>query len=157
MRIHSPGKESQTPDKILYSTESKATGGRDGEAGTLDGTFRVRLSVPKELGGQGGDGVNPEQLFATGYAACFLSAIKFVAGEDKRLKAPDDATVTAKVGIGPVETGGFGLQVDLTVDLPGIDPGLAKEIVDKAHSVCPYSNAVKGNIDVGLSVAPSQD
>lgn len=138
--------------KVLYETASKATGGRDGEAGTLDGSFRVKLTAPKELGGAGGDGVNPEQLFATGYAACFLSALKFVAGQAKSVKVPDDASVTAQVGIGQVETGGFGLEVALKVDLPGIDTEAAEDLVAKAHKVCPYSNSVRGNIDVSLTV-----
>jgi Ohr subfamily peroxiredoxin len=139
--------------KVLYTTQSKATGGRDGEAGTLDGSFSVKLSTPKELGGAGGEGANPEQLFATGYAACFLSAMKFVASQDKALTIPADTSVTAKVGIGQSDAGGFGLEVDLTVDLPGMDPAAAQKLIETAHQVCPYSNAVRGNIDVGLALA----
>lgn len=139
--------------KVLYTTQSKATGGRDGEAGMLDGSFSVKLSTPKELGGAGGEGANPEQLFATGYAACFLSAMQFVASQDKALTIPADTSVTAKVGIGQSDAGGFGLEVDLTVDLPGMDPAAAQKLIETAHQVCPYSNAVRGNIDVGLALA----
>ena len=139
--------------KVLYTTQSKAVGGRDGEAGTLDGSFGVKLSTPKELGGAGGEGANPEQLFATGYAACFLSAMKFVASQDKALTIPADTSVMAQVGIGQSDTGGFGLEVDLTVDLPGMDPATARQLIENAHQVCPYSNAVRGNIDVGLALA----
>ncbi|MGB0748543.1 MAG: organic hydroperoxide resistance protein [Magnetospiraceae bacterium] len=139
---------------VLYVTASKATGGRDGKAGTLDGSFQVSLTTPKELGGPGGDGVNPEQLFATGYAACFLSAIKFVAHKEKHVAVGDDASVTAQVGIGSVEIGGFGLEVELTIDLPGVDTAVARELVNKAHQVCPYSNAVRNSIDVTLVLSP---
>jgi lipoyl-dependent peroxiredoxin len=138
--------------KIVYTTEATATGGRDGAAETKDGAFKVKLAVPTEMGGQGG-GNNPEQLFAAGYSACFLGALKFVAGKAKA-KIPDDATVTAKVGIGPRDDGaGFGLDVDLTVSLPGIDRAEAEELVRQAHVVCPYSHATRGNIDVRLAVA----
>jgi lipoyl-dependent peroxiredoxin len=138
--------------KIVYTAEAMATGGRDGSAETKDGEFKVKLAIPKEMGGQGG-GNNPEQLFAAGYSACFLGALKFVAGKTKA-KIPDDSTVTAKVGIGPRDDGtGFGLDVDLTVSLPGIDRAEAEELVRQAHIVCPYSHATRGNIDVRLAVA----
>jgi osmotically inducible protein OsmC len=102
------------------------------------------------LGGGGGDGTNPEQLFASGYSACFLGALKFVAGQQK-VQLPSNASVSAKVGIGPIPTG-FGIEVDLTVDVPGLDQNVAQSLVDKAHVVCPYSKATKGNIDVRLNV-----
>lgn len=138
--------------KVLYETQAVATGGRDGRAQTKDGSFSVNLAVPKEMGGKGG-GNNPEQLFASGYAACFLGAIRFVAGQEK-VKVPDDATVTSTVGIGPRDDGtGFGLQVALEIKIPGLDRARAQDLVDKAHVVCPYSHATRGNIDVKLSVA----
>ncbi|ADZ71098.1 organic hydroperoxide resistance protein [Polymorphum gilvum] len=137
---------------VLYTTSARATGGRDGAARSLDGTLDVRLSTPKELGGAGGDGANPEQLFAAGYAACFLSALKFVAGQDG-IRVPADAAVTASVGIGPRSAGGFGLTVALEIALPGLDADAAEALVARAHEVCPYSNATRGNIDVGLTLA----
>jgi Ohr subfamily peroxiredoxin len=139
------------PVNVLYTTSARASGGRDGQAGTTDGSFEVKMSTPKELGGKGGDGVNPEQLFASGYAACFLGAMKAVAAKGGP-KVPDDATVTATVGIGPRSEGGFGLEVALAVSLPGIDRATAEDLVAKAHEVCPYSNATRNNIDVKLSV-----
>lgn len=139
--------------KVLYRTTATATGGRDGRSATADGVLAVALSTPKELGGAGGPGTNPEQLFATGYSACFLGALKYVAGQDK-VRIPDDATVTAGVGIGPRSDGrGFGIDVDLVVALPGIDRAKAQDLVDRAHIVCPYSHATRGNIEVRLSVA----
>jgi Ohr subfamily peroxiredoxin len=137
---------------VKYTTQATATGGRDGRSTTADGALDVRLATPKELGGAGGEGNNPEQLFAAGYAACFLGALKFVAGQEK-VRVPSDATVTAKVGIGPRSAGGFGITADLTVSLPGVDRAQAEDLVAKAHQVCPYSNATRGNVDVGLTVA----
>jgi len=136
---------------VLYKTSAKATGGRDGQAGTLDGSFSVKLATPKELGGAGGAGNNPEQLFASGYAACFLGAMKFVASQGGP-KVPADTSVTSTVGIGPRSEGGFGLAVELAVSLPGLAKADAEALVEKAHQVCPYSNATRGNIDVKLSV-----
>lgn len=137
--------------KTLYQTQATATGGRDGRAATKDGAFSVSLAVPKEMGGQGG-GNNPEQLFAAGYAACFLGALKYVAGQAKT-KIPDDATVTSTVGIGPRDDGtGFGLEVALAVSVPGLERGQVEDLVAKAHVVCPYSHATRGNIEVTLSV-----
>ena len=136
---------------VKYQTSAKATGGRDGEGGTTDGTFKVKLSTPKELGGAGGDGANPEQLFATGYAACFIGAMKAVAAQGGP-KVPADASVTATVGIGPRSEGGFGLDIDLAVSLPGLAKADAEALVAKAHQVCPYSNATRGNVDVRLTV-----
>ncbi len=140
------------PVDVKYRTEATATGGRDGRSRTADGSLDVKLATPKELGGGGGEGNNPEQLFAAGYAACFLGALKFVAGQEK-VSVPADATVTAKVGIGPRAAGGFGITADLTVKLPGVDRAQAEALVAKAHQVCPYSNATRGNVDVGLTVA----
>jgi lipoyl-dependent peroxiredoxin len=138
---------------ILYRTEATATGGRTGKAGTTDGAFSVDLVTPKELGGPGGQGNNPEQLFASGYAACFLGALKFVAGKQK-VKLAEDSSVTAAVGIGPRDDGeGFGLDVALTIALPGIEAGLAQELVDQAHIVCPYSHATRKGLDVRLTLA----
>jgi lipoyl-dependent peroxiredoxin len=137
---------------VLYRTSARATGGRDGRSATLDGAVDVQLATPKELGGAGGAGVNPEQLFATGYAACFLGAMKFVASQRVAARVPADATVTATVGIGPRSEGGFGLEIALAVALPGVDRNAAEELVAKAHEVCPYSNATRNNVDVKLSV-----
>ena len=138
--------------KVLYTTQATATGGRDGKAATKDGSFSVTLATPKELGGGGGPGNNPEQLFAAGYSACFLGALKFVAGKEK-VAIPADANVTATVGIGPRDDGtGFGLDVALAISLPGIDKAQAEDLVQKAHIVCPYSEATRSNLDVRLSV-----
>ena len=138
--------------KIAYKTTASATGGRDGSAATADGSFKVKLTTPKELGGPGGEGNNPEQLFAAGYSACFLGALKYVAGQEKA-RIPDDAKITATVGIGPRDDGkGFGIDVDLDVSLPGMDKGKAEDLVSKAHVVCPYSHAVKGNVDVRTKI-----
>ncbi len=139
------------PVNVLYSTRASATGGRDGQARSEDGTFEVKLSTPKELGGAGGDGVNPEKLFAAGYSACFLGAMK-VAGQQLKLKVPADATVTATVGIGPRSEGGFGITADLSINLPGVERSDAQKLVDLAHQICPYSNATRGNLDVGLTI-----
>jgi len=139
------------PVNVLYRTSARATGGRDGHSATLDGAVDVKLATPKELGGAGGAGANPEQLFATGYAACFLGAMKFVASQGGP-KVPADASVTATVGIGPRSEGGFGLDIALEVSLPGIDRAAAEALVAKAHQVCPYSNATRNNVDVKLSV-----
>ena len=132
---------------VLYKTSAKATGGRDGRAATLDGALDVKLVTPKELGGAGGEGNNPEQLFAAGYAACFIGAMKFVSSQGGT-KVPADTTVTATVGIGPRSEGGFGLDVELAISLPGVDRAEAEALVEKTHQVCPYSNATRGNIDV---------
>ena len=136
---------------VLYKTSAKATGGRDGGAETLDGALNVKLATPKELGGGGGAGNNPEQLFAAGYAACFLGAMKFVASQGGP-KVPGDTAVTSTVGIGPRSEGGFGLAVELAISLPGVPRAEAEALVAKAHEVCPYSNATRGNVDVKLSV-----
>jgi Ohr subfamily peroxiredoxin len=140
------------PVDVKYRTSATATGGRDGRAATTDGSFEVKLATPKELGGGGGAGNNPEQLFAAGYSACFLGAMKAVA-PGQRLRVPDAATVTATIGIGPRSEGGFGITADLTVSLPGLERADAKRLVDAAHQVCPYSNATRGNVNVGLTIA----
>ncbi|MCW1912809.1 organic hydroperoxide resistance protein [Luteolibacter sp. GHJ8] len=138
---------------ILYTTQATSTGGREGSSKSADGVLAVTLSTPKELGGAGGPGTNPEQLFAAGYSACFLGAFKFVAGKEK-IHVPAEANVTAKVGIGPRDDGGgFGLEVELTIRVPGLDPAKVQELVEKAHVVCPYSNATKGNIPVTTKIA----
>jgi len=136
----------------LYRTAAIATGGRDGHARSQDGRLDVQLSTPKELGGAGGDGVNPEQLFAAGYSACFLGALK-VAAQRAKAKIPADASVTATVGIGPRSEGGFGITADLTISLPGLARDEAETLVAAAHQICPYSNATRNNLDVGLTVA----
>jgi Ohr subfamily peroxiredoxin len=136
---------------VLYTTSATATGGRDGHARTADGTLDVTLSTPKELGGAGGAGNNPEQLFATGYSACFLGAMKFVASQGGP-KVPADTTVSATIGIGPRSEGGFGITAELKISLPGLEHDAAVKLAEAAHQVCPYSNATRGNVDVKLTV-----
>lgn len=139
--------------KTLYTAHGSATGGREGKAATDSGNVSVVLNTPKELGGGGGEGTNPEQLFAMGYSACFLGALKFVAGKEK-VKIPEDAKVSAAVGIGARDDGtGFGIAVALTVSVLGVEKAVVEDLVQKAHIVCPYSHATKGNIDVDLKVA----
>lgn len=137
---------------VKYRTSATATGGRDGRARTEDGRLEVQLATPKELGGAGGEGTNPEQLFAAGYAACFLGALK-VAGQQLKVRVPAETSITATVGIGPRSEGGFGITADLEVTLPGVDRADAQKVVEAAHQICPYSNATRNNVDVGLSVA----
>ncbi|MCG6577007.1 organic hydroperoxide resistance protein [Pseudomonas sp. AF32] len=137
--------------KALYTAVATATGGRDGRAVSNDNVLDVKLTTPKELGGAGGEATNPEQLFAAGYSACFIGALKFVASQSKR-SIPADASITAHVGIGQIP-GGFGLDIDLNIRLPGLDQVDAQALVDAAHQVCPYSNATRGNVDVRLHVA----
>ena len=137
-------------EKIVYRAHATATGGRDGRARSSDGNLDVKLSVPKEMGGGGGAATNPEQLFAAGYAACFLGAMKFVAGQ-KKMQIPADTSIDSSVGIGPIP-GGFGIEVDMNIKLPGMDRAQAEELVAAAHKVCPYSNATRNNIDVRLKV-----
>ena len=138
-------------EKILYTATATATGGREGRATSSDSVLDVQLSTPRELGGAGGDGTNPEQLFAAGYSACFLGALKFVAGKQK-VALPASTNVTGKVGIGQIPTG-FGIEAELTIAAPGIDRDTLQALVDQAHIVCPYSNATRGNIDVTLLIA----
>ena len=135
--------------KPLYSIAATASGGRDGKVESSG--LQLSLHTPKELGGPGGDGTNPEQLFAAGYAACFIGAMKFVSSQGGP-KVPADASVTSTVGIGPRSAGGFGLDIDLAVSLPGLARADAEALVEKAHQVCPYSNATRGNVDVRLTV-----
>ncbi|WP_293775519.1 organic hydroperoxide resistance protein [uncultured Oxalicibacterium sp.] len=137
-------------EKVLYRAQASATGGRDGRAVSSDGVLDVALTTPKELGGGGGAGTNPEQLFAAGYSACFLGAMKFVAAKEK-IAIPKDVSVQGNVGIGPIPTG-FGIEVELKISLPGLDREQAQALVDKAHIVCPYSNATRSNIDVTLTI-----
>jgi len=136
-------------EKVVYRAHAKATGGRDGRAVSSDNVLDVKLAVPREMGGAGG-GTNPEQLFAAGYSACFLGAMKFVANRDK-LSIPADVSVDGAVGIGPLPTG-FGIEVELKISLPGLPREQAEELVQRAHIVCPYSNATRGNIDVTLTI-----
>ena len=138
-------------EKVLYRAEATSTGGREGSSRSSDGVLDLKLTTPKELGGNGLPGTNPEQLFAAGYSACFLGALKFVAGAAK-VVLPADTKITGNVGIGQIPTG-FGIEVTLTVDIPGVDRAVAQGLVDKAHIVCPYSNATRGNIDVTLKLA----
>ncbi len=137
---------------VKYTAHASAVGGRDGQARSDDGRVDVKLSTPRELGGGGGEGSNPEQLFAAGYSACFIGALK-VAGMQMKVKVPDDTKVAADVGIGPRSEGGFGITANLTVTLPGLDREQAQKLVEAAHAICPYSNATRGNVDVGLTVA----
>jgi osmotically inducible protein OsmC len=139
------------PTKVLYQTNAKATGGRVGHAATADGNLSVDLTRPKELGGNGAAGTNPEQLFAAGYAACFLSSMQYVAAQGGP-KVTADASVTATVGIGPRADGGFGLDVALAIYAPGLTKADAETLVQKAHHVCPYSDATRGSLNVRLSI-----
>jgi osmotically inducible protein OsmC len=136
---------------ILYTATATSTGGRDGRSVSSDEKLDVKLDTPKELGGAGGAGTNPEQLFAAGYSACFLSAMKFVVSQQKKT-IPADTTVTAEVGVGPNDTGGFALDVELRVSLPGLDAAEAQKLVDTAHQVCPYSNATRNNVPVRVTL-----
>ena len=136
-------------EKVIYQAHATSTGGRDGTTRTSDGLLDLKLAVPKEMGGPG-NGVNPEQLFASGYSACFIGAMKFVAGMQK-IALPADTRIDATVGIGQIPAG-FGIEVQLAVHIPGMERASAEALVAKAHAVCPYSNATRGNIDVTLTV-----
>lgn len=138
-------------EKVLYTAQATATGGREGRAVSSDGVLDLQLLTPRELGGAGGAGTNPEQLFAAGYSACFLGALKFVAGQNK-VALPADTQITGRVGIGAIPTG-FGIEVELTIAVPGLPREQVEALVAKAHIVCPYSNATRGNIDVTLVIA----
>ena len=138
-------------EKVLYRAHATANGGRDGRAASSDGVLDVKLTTPKELGGAGGAGTNPEQLFAAGYSACFLGALKYVASQQK-VALPADTTIEGNVGIGPIPTG-FGIEVELQIAIPGLPRAQAEALVQQAHIACPYSNATRGNIDVTLTVA----
>ncbi|MFT7724222.1 MAG: organic hydroperoxide resistance protein [Roseateles sp.] len=141
-------------EKALYTATATATGGRAGTARSSDGALDLALSTPKELGGAGGPGTNPEQLFAAGYAACFIGAMKAVAGRQK-IALPADVAITSSVAIGPHagKPGAFGIQVDMRIAVPGMDRAALEALVAAAHEVCPYSNATRGNVDVTLSLA----
>ncbi|TDH38921.1 organic hydroperoxide resistance protein [Pseudohoeflea suaedae] len=140
------------PTKIAYTATATATGGgRDGHTRTEDGTIDLDLAVPKEMGGSG-NGANPEQLFAAGYAACFMGAMRFYAGQ-KKVKVPDDAKVTVSVGIGPREDTGFGLDVKIKVDLPGVEKDVAEDLIAGGHKVCPYSHATSGTLSITPELA----
>jgi lipoyl-dependent peroxiredoxin len=137
-------------EKVLYRAHAHATGGRDGRAVVPEGKLDFKLTTPRELGGAGGDGTNPEQLFAAGYSACFIGAMKFVASRDK-IKMPTDASIDGTVGIGAIPNG-FGIEVELKISLPGMDRTEAQSLIERAHVVCPYSNATRNNIDVKLTL-----
>jgi Ohr subfamily peroxiredoxin len=137
-------------EKVLYRAQATATGGRDGRAVSSDNMLDVKLTTPKELGGAGGEGSNPEQLFAAGYAACFIGAMKVVAGR-ARIALPADLSVQGNVGIGQIPNG-FGIEVALKISLPGLERQVAEDLIARAHGVCPYSNATRGNIDVTLTL-----
>ncbi len=138
-------------EKVLYTATATSTGGREGSSKSSDGVLEVKLTTPKELGGNGATGTNPEQLFAAGYSACFIGAMKVVAAKMK-VELPADLSVKGEVGIGPIPTG-FNIQATLTINAPGLDRAVVEEVVQAAHVVCPYSNATRGNIDVTLKVA----
>ena len=137
-------------EKVLYTAHAHTTGGREGKSASDDGKLSVTLAPPPALGGNG-NGTNPEQLFAAGYSACFMGAMKHVAGL-KKISVPADASIDASVDIGPIPAG-FGIAAQLKISLPGMDRAVAQDLVDTAHGVCPYSNATRGNIDVELVIA----
>jgi lipoyl-dependent peroxiredoxin len=140
------------PVDVIYKTTATATGGgRDGHARSDDGSVDVNLVIPKEMGGPGGVGANPEKLFAAGYSACFLGAMRAVSSK-VGVKVPADATVTAEVGFGPRSEGGYGITANLLIALPGVEKAEAEKLVAAAHQVCPYSNATRNNLDVGLTI-----
>jgi lipoyl-dependent peroxiredoxin len=140
-------------EKVVYTAHATATGGRDGIAKSDDGKLDVKLDPPKAMGG-GGTGTNPEQLFAAGYAACFIGAMKFIAGTQK-IQLPADTSIDSSVSFGPLAGGakGFGIGVEMVVHVPGMAKEQAEQLVHQAHEVCPYSNATRNNVDVKLSVA----
>jgi Ohr subfamily peroxiredoxin len=139
-------------EKVVYTAHATTVGGRgDGTVRSSDGMLDAKIAHPKEMGGNG-QGTNPEQLFAAGYSACFLGAMKFVAGQQK-LSLPRESSIAAEVDFGPRVGGGFGVGVRMAINVPGLDKAKVQELVDAAHQVCPYSNATRGNIDVVLTVA----
>ena len=136
------------PVDAKYHTSATATGGgRDGKTSLKDGTLSLQLVVPKELGGPGGDGANPEKLFALGYSACYLGALR-VAAQQLKTKVPEGSTVTADIGIGPRSEGGFGITAALEVYLPGMEESEAHKLTETTHNICPYSNAIKASVDI---------
>ncbi|PKO66778.1 MAG: organic hydroperoxide resistance protein [Betaproteobacteria bacterium HGW-Betaproteobacteria-16] len=136
-------------EKVVYTARAHTTGGREGSSRSDDGMLDVKLSPPKAMGGSGA-ATNPEQLFAAGYSACFMGAMKHVAGM-KKIAVPADASIDAEVDIGPIPAG-FGIAARLNVSLPGMERAVAQDLVDTAHKVCPYSNATRGNIEVTIKV-----
>ncbi len=140
-------------EKAIYTARAKAMGGRVGTAKSDDGQINLKLDRPVEMGGKG-DGTNPEQLFAAGYAACFIGALRVVAGK-RHIGIPEDVAIDSAVSFGPLtgEAEGFGIAVAMTIHLPGIERATAEDLVHRAHQVCPYSNASRGNIDVLLTIA----
>ena len=136
---------------MLYRTQATAIGGRTGAVATADGSFRLALATPRELGGKGGSGTNPEQLFAAAYASCFLASLRIV-GQEKGIRITEDTNVTATVGIGRQEDDQMALDVVLEIDLPDLDPKEAEALAEQAHAICPYSKAVGGNISVRIRV-----
>ena len=138
-------------EKVMYRAHAKVTGGRDGRAVSSDHVLDVKLTVPREMDGAGEVGTNPEQLFAAGYSACFLGALKYVAGQQK-VTLPSTTSIDGSVGIGQIPSG-FGIEVELKISVPGLPREQVEALVQKAHIVCPYSNATRGNIDVKLVVA----
>jgi osmotically inducible protein OsmC len=138
-------------EKVMYRAHAKVTGGRDGRAVSSDNVLDVKLTLPREMGGNGEVGTNPEQLFAAGYSACFLGALKYVAGQQKVI-LPAATSIEGSVGIGQIPSG-FGIEVELKISVPGLPREQVEALVQKAHIVCPYSNATRGNIDVKLVVA----
>lgn len=141
------------PVKPIYTAEADVSGGRNGSAKIAEAGLDLTLASPPAMGGDG-KGANPEQLFGAGYAACFIGAMQYATTLDDSLaKVPADASVKAKVGIGPNDAGGFALAVELQVAMPGLDAAEIQRIVDAGHAICPYSNAVKGNVDVTTTIA----
>lgn len=137
--------------ETVYTAKVHTKGGRTGQSESSDGHLKVSLSTPKDMGGDGGDGTNPEQLFGAGYSACFLGAMKAVAGK-LDLEVPDDTSIDASVDFGPIDHG-FCIAVEMNISLPGMDRADAERLVETAHKVCPYSNATRDNIEVKLNVA----
>ena len=140
-------------EKVLYTAHAHVTGGRDGRAVSSDQVLDAKLTTPRELGGAGGDGTNPEQLFAAGYSACFMGALKFVASKEK-VSIPADASIDAHIGIGPREDGGgFAITAKLEIKVPGLDRAVVEDLVQKADIVCPYSHAMRTSTEVPVSLA----
>jgi Ohr subfamily peroxiredoxin len=140
-------------DKALYTAHATSTGGRNGTTESSDGKIKLQLSVPKGLGGDDGPGTNPEQLFASGYSACFIGAMKAVSMQQK-IKLPAEVSIRSEVSIGPMtgKAGAFNIAVAMTVSVPGMERAAVEKLVKDAHEVCPYSNATRGNIDVTFTV-----
>lgn len=137
-------------EKILYTGVAKAIGGREGQINGKEPELNLKLSTPKGLGGEGGEGTNPEQLFAAGYSACFIGAMKAVAAKEK-IKLPDDVSIEGHVAIGPISQG-YCIKVELKITLLGMEKNAANDLINKAHMICPYSNATRNNIEVILTL-----